>query len=53
MVLLGPSNIGSNREGQDAALFAEGGWAPTVADGGFTHQFSAPSDGPPPWYVYG
>jgi len=35
-----------------AQLFAEGGWAPTVADGGFTHEFSAPSAGPPPWYVY-
>jgi hypothetical protein len=23
-----------------------------VADGGFTHEFSAPSAGPPPWYVY-
>jgi hypothetical protein len=35
-----------------AAVFAQGGWAPTVADGGFTHEFSAPSAGPPPWYVY-
>ena len=35
-----------------AEVFAEGGWAPTVADGGFTHEFSAPSAGPPPWYVY-
>jgi hypothetical protein len=35
-----------------AGVFSEGGWAPTVADGGFTHQFSAPSAGPPPWYVY-
>ncbi len=35
-----------------ARVFAEGGWAPTVADGGFTHEFSAPSAGPPPWYVY-
>jgi Pyridoxamine 5'-phosphate oxidase len=35
-----------------AGLFAEGGWAPTVADGGFTHEYSAPSAGPPPWYVY-
>jgi hypothetical protein len=33
-------------------VFAEGGWAPTVADGGFTHEYSAPSGGPPPWYVY-
>lgn len=35
-----------------AEVFAEGGWAPTVADGGFTHEFSAPSAGPPPWFVY-
>ena len=35
-----------------AEVFAEGGWAPTVADGGFTHDYSAPSAGPPPWYVY-
>ena len=35
-----------------AALFAEGGWAPTVADGGFTHEYRPPSAGPPPWYVY-
>lgn len=35
-----------------ARIFAEGGWAPTVADGGFTHEYSAPSAGPPPWYVY-
>jgi Pyridoxamine 5'-phosphate oxidase len=35
-----------------AEVFATGGWAPTVADGGFAHEFSAPSAGPPPWYVY-
>jgi Pyridoxamine 5'-phosphate oxidase len=35
-----------------AAVFAEGGWAPSVAGGGFTHEYSAPSAGPPPWYVY-
>jgi hypothetical protein len=35
-----------------AQVFASGGWAPTVAEGGFTHEFSAPSAGPPPWYVY-
>jgi Pyridoxamine 5'-phosphate oxidase len=35
-----------------ASVFAGGGWAPTVAEGGFTHEFSAPSAGPPPWYVY-
>jgi len=35
-----------------AQVFAGGGWAPTAADGGFTHDYSAPSAGPPPWYVY-
>jgi hypothetical protein len=35
-----------------AAVFAEGGWAPTVVDGGFSHEYSAPSAGPPPWYLY-
>jgi hypothetical protein len=35
-----------------AEMFARGGWAPTVAEGGFTHEFSAPSAGPPPWHVY-
>ncbi len=35
-----------------AQVFAEGGWAPTVANGAFTHDYSAPSAGPPPWYVY-
>jgi hypothetical protein len=35
-----------------AGVFAEGGWAPTVAAGGFVHEYSAPSAGPPPWYVY-
>jgi len=33
-------------------VFASGGWAPTVRDGAFHHEFSAPSAGPPPWYVY-
>jgi len=33
-----------------AALFE--GWGPEVRDGAFHHEFSAPSAGPPPWYVY-
>ena len=33
-----------------AALFDD--WGPTVRDGAFTHEYSAPSAGPPPWYVY-
>jgi nitroimidazol reductase NimA-like FMN-containing flavoprotein (pyridoxamine 5'-phosphate oxidase superfamily) len=28
------------------------GWGPTVRDGAFYHEFSAPSAGPPPWYLY-
>ncbi len=35
-----------------AKRYAEGGWPATVQDGAFTHQYSAPSAGPPPWYVY-
>ena len=35
-----------------ASVFASGGWEPTVRDGAFYHEFSAPSAGPPPWYVY-
>jgi hypothetical protein len=35
-----------------AGVFAAGGWAPAVAGGGFTHDYSAPSAGPPPWHVY-
>ena len=35
-----------------AEAFAAEGWAPTVRDGAFYHEFSAPSAGPPPWYVY-
>jgi pyridoxamine 5'-phosphate oxidase-like protein len=35
-----------------AELFAAEGWAPEVRDGGFHHEFSAPSAGPPPWYLY-
>ena len=35
-----------------AEVFATGGWAPTVRDGAFYHEFSAPSAGPPPWYLY-
>jgi hypothetical protein len=33
-------------------VLAEGGWAPAVADGSFTHDYSGPSAGPPLWYVY-
>jgi nitroimidazol reductase NimA-like FMN-containing flavoprotein (pyridoxamine 5'-phosphate oxidase superfamily) len=35
-----------------AEVFASAGWAPTVRGGAFYHDFSAPSAGPPPWYVY-
>jgi hypothetical protein len=35
-----------------AELFASHGWAPTVRDGAFYHEFSAPSAGPPPWDLY-
>jgi hypothetical protein len=35
-----------------AERYAEGGWPATVKDHAFTHEYSAPSAGPPPWYVY-
>ena len=35
-----------------AKLYADQGWPATVKDGAFTHEYSAPSAGPPPWYVY-
>ena len=35
-----------------AEVFASAGWAPTVRDGAFYHEFSAPSAGPPPWELY-
>jgi nitroimidazol reductase NimA-like FMN-containing flavoprotein (pyridoxamine 5'-phosphate oxidase superfamily) len=35
-----------------AKRYADGGWAPNVKDGAFTHEYSAPSAGPPPWYLY-
>ena len=35
-----------------ARRYGEQGWPATVKDGAFTHDFSAPSAGPPPWYLY-
>jgi hypothetical protein len=35
-----------------AKRYADGGWPATVEDGAFTYEYSAPSAGPPPWYVY-
>jgi nitroimidazol reductase NimA-like FMN-containing flavoprotein (pyridoxamine 5'-phosphate oxidase superfamily) len=35
-----------------AEVFALVGWAPTVRDGAFYHDYSAPSAGPPPWELY-
>ncbi|MCU1492068.1 MAG: Pyridoxamine 5-phosphate oxidase [Acidimicrobiaceae bacterium] len=35
-----------------AQAFSEAGWTPTVRDGAFYAEFSAPSAGPPPWAVY-
>lgn len=35
-----------------ADIFATGGWEPTVRDGAFVAEFSAPSAGPPPWYLF-
>lgn len=35
-----------------AAVYASAGWAPEARDGAFYHEYSAPSAGPPPWYLY-
>ena len=35
-----------------AKRYAGEGWPATVEDGAFTHEYSAPSAGPPPWYLY-
>jgi hypothetical protein len=37
---------------QVVAVYREGGWPVTVADDALTAPFSAPSAGPPPWYLY-
>lgn len=36
----------------DAFGATAGGWHPTVKDGAFWHEYSAPSAGPPPWDLY-
>jgi general stress protein 26 len=35
-----------------AKRYADQGWAPTVKNGAFTHEYSAPSAGPPPRDLY-
>ena len=35
-----------------AKRYAAQGWPASVKDGAFTHEFSAPSAGPPPWDLY-
>jgi PPOX class probable F420-dependent enzyme len=35
-----------------ADVYAASGWHPTVRDGAFYAEYSAPSAGPPPWEVY-
>jgi general stress protein 26 len=35
-----------------AKRYADQGWPATVQDGAFTHEYSAPSAGPPPWNLY-
>jgi hypothetical protein len=34
------------------AVYRTHGWPAEVADGAFTAPFTAPSGGPPPWYLY-
>jgi pyridoxine/pyridoxamine 5'-phosphate oxidase len=35
-----------------ATRYGDQGWPATVKDGAFTHEYSAPSAGPPPWDLY-
>ena len=35
-----------------AERYGDQGWPATVEDGAFTHEYSAPSAGPPPWHLY-
>jgi pyridoxine/pyridoxamine 5'-phosphate oxidase len=35
-----------------AEAFRAQGWPATVSDGALTAEYSAPSAGPPPWYLY-
>jgi hypothetical protein len=35
-----------------AKHYADGGWPARVEDAAFTYDYSAPSAGPPPWFVY-
>ena len=35
-----------------AKAFGTGGWKAAVKDGALTAEYSAPSAGPPPWFVY-
>lgn len=38
--------------GRLAKRYGDQGWPATVEDGAFTHEYSAPSAGPPPWDLY-
>ena len=38
--------------GRLAERYAAQGWPASVADGALTAPYSAPSAGPPPWYLY-
>ena len=35
-----------------AKRYADTGWPAKVQEGAFTYDYSAPSAGPPPWYLY-
>ena len=35
-----------------AKRYADSGWPARVEDGAFTYDYSAPSAGPPPWFLY-
>ncbi|MGH8951380.1 MAG: pyridoxamine 5'-phosphate oxidase family protein [Acidimicrobiia bacterium] len=48
-----PKRVTDNDELERVAqVFGGGDWQPHVEDGAFVAEFSAPSAGPPPWYLY-
>lgn len=54
LVLEGKATVVSDSKTLEAlaAVYREGGWPAEVAGDALTALFSAPSAGPPPWYLY-
>jgi hypothetical protein len=54
LILEGEATRVTDRETLEtvAALYCQGGWPAEVEGDAFTAPYSAPSAGPPPWYLY-